>query len=868
MQRSLLMTLLMVGTVWTWNPLSNIAPSPAMIVSNIASKIIWRIALEVGLFEFSANQTNPVTIDKNLAILQQIHKLSNELQASQITMTDILTQRMHDVVDSGHTRNRFIERLERLFALVRLIERRERSMNELVRPDALVEELTLMQFALAAIDVSKTDSVIELLHELEMLVTGSNLVSLPPGRQDIFSQLNETRFCVCRGMATGTQPAPLCLLMLLLLAALTYPTVAKLHGASLIDALRIRYLDQERRAWTIANQIDAVDNQLEQDATQQRAVVMRELVDIYLRFLETEIPEKDLGDYRLLQRLSEWSMLEKNLLTVNNLFDVLYSFLHENAPRFAEQAELGTASGEDLRLLTIDLAETILFGKREPIELQLDQIYTIMVRQALYYRATMTANSVLCSFGLSPQQMIYVLYESIAMTELKGYIMMQFSYMLLKTQGKGNFTVESQARRNELQTRLNRTQELLQSVMRQTSGEYWRCDPEPGKHRENTTYVQFTRLLQGYIENEVDMNPDNTCRETCDHYQYGHEQYQCYKELYCSKQQKCAGRIYDCEYIDSDMWICPAAPGSQRRYEYIEYENGDMRGKKTHCPRGTSKVESWWRWLFWHCSYCFCLCDDAGRHSDRYVSLRESVSDIDDNRVVTGLRFVKKKQMLHLIVQQGMLLPGGDIANETLEWVTPKPFSHNDKGVRDGQDYHTLTYERRAIDLDDVRVHPGYVLTGVRFRTIGTHLKMEIRMTEMNFTAGKLVDPSKSIWISSEETTKTEMHLRYMDVPTLAPTKSIPDSTTGQYLRFGPTGGHADAKQTTIPFLDAQPVYTVRPTPLSGAGLYHKGLPKYGGFVAPKVFTYNFGPHIQMPTDDWFAGELRNRHVDVHSTNN
>uniref|UniRef100_A0A182N8H5 Uncharacterized protein n=1 Tax=Anopheles dirus TaxID=7168 RepID=A0A182N8H5_9DIPT len=885
MQRLLLLLLVMAGTAWTWNPLKGELVSPAMIVNNLASKLIWRIALEVGLLELSGNQTNPLNMDQNLAIIQQIHKLSDELHNSQISMTEILSQRMHDVVEGAHQRNRFIGRLERLYALVRLVERRERSMNELLREGApRVEQLTLTQFALAAIDVSKTDSVIELMHELEMLVTGSNLVSLPPGRQDIFSQLNERwharRSKIARGSerdrATAyaddavTRLGLLTLLLWLVLAALAYPgaSAGKLTGASPIDALRVRYLEQERRAWTIANHIDTVDNQLEQDATQQRAVVMRELVDIYLHFIEAEIPAKDLGDYRLLQRLSEWAMLEKNVLTVNNLFDVLYSFLHEHAPHFTEQAELGTTSPatsaggeEDLRLLTIDLAETILFGKREPIELQLDQIYTIMVRQALYYRASMTASSVLCSFGLSPQQMIYVLYESIAMTELKGYIMMQFSYMLLKTQGKGNFTVESQARRDELQTRLNRTQQLLQSVMRQTSGDYWRCDPEPGSHRENTTYVQFTRLLQGYVENEVDMNVESTCRESCAHYQYGHEQHQCYKELYCSQQPKCAGRIYDCEYIDSDMWICPAAPGSQRRYEYIEYENGELRGRKQHCPRGTSKVDSWWRWLFWHCSYCFCLCDDAGRHSDRYVSLRESVSDIGANRVVTGLRFVKQKQMVHLIVQQGLLLPGGDIANDTLEWVTAKPFSHTDKGVRDGQDYHMLTYDRRSIDLDDVHVHPGYVLTGVRFRTLGTHLNLEIRMTEMNFTTGQLIDPNKSIWIGNEGMKRTEISLRYMDVPTLAPAKSIPDSTSGQYLRFGPTGGRLDAAQTTIPFLDAQPVYTVRPTPLSGAGLYHKALSKYGGFVGPKLFTYDFGPHIQVPTDDWFAAELQGRHT-------
>ncbi|XP_049278930.1 uncharacterized protein LOC125761642 isoform X1 [Anopheles funestus] len=641
----------------------------------------------------------------------------------------------------------------------------------------------------------------------------------------------------------------------------------KLHGASGMDALRERYLQHERQAWTIVNHIDAVDNQLEQDASHQRATVMRELVNIYLRFVETELDEEDLGDYRLLERLAEWHLLEQNLMTVNKLFAVVYSFLRDKAPRFAEQAHLddgdrsANSAGDDLRLLTIDLAETILFDKHQPIPHQLEEIYNIMVRQALYYRASLMANSVICSYGLSPQQMIYLLYKSIAMTELKGYIMMQFSYMLLKTQGKGNFTTESKDRRNEVRARLARTQQLLQSVMRQTSGEYWRCDPDRGSHRENTTYVQFTRLLQGYIENEVDMNTDETCRETCDHYQYGHEQHHCYKELYCSKQTKCAGRIYDCEYIDSDMWICPAAPGSQRRYEYIEYENGEIRGRKQHCPRGTSKVDSWWRWLFWHCSYCFCLCDDAGRHSDRYVSLRESVSDITQNRVVTGLRFVKRRQMMHLIVQQGLLLPGGDIDNSTLEWVAPNPFSHTDKGVRDGRDYHTLSYDRRAVDLDDVHVHPGYVLTGVRFRTLGAHLNLEIRMTEMNFTSGTLVDPNQSIWIGNDETVRTEIPLRYMDVPTLAPSKSTPTSTSGQYLRLGPSGGRVDAAQTTIPFLDAQPVSPLLPIPLAGAGLMHKSIPKYGGFIAPRVFTYDFGPHIQVPTDDWLAAEEEARNV-------
>ena len=43
--------------------------------------------------------------------------------------------------------------------------------------------------------------------------------------------------------------------------------------------------------------------------------------------------------------------------------------------------------------------------------------------------------------------------------------------------------------------------------------------------------------------------------------------------------------------------------------------------------------------------------------------------------------------------------------------------------------------------------------------------------------------------------------------------------------------------QTTVPFMDIQPV---RPNPavwLHGVGIYHKGQPGYGGFIAPRVFT-------------------------------
>lgn len=72
---------------------------------------------------------------------------------------------------------------------------------------------------------------------------------------------------------------------------------------------------------------------------------------------------------------------------------------------------------------------------------------------------------------------------------------------------------------------------------------------------------------------------------------------------------------------------------TNRRYEYIEYENGKVLGKKRNCQ--TTKVDSWWRYVVYHCSYCMCLCDEEGPHSDRFFSLRHVVSDIANNKYVS-----------------------------------------------------------------------------------------------------------------------------------------------------------------------------------------------------------------------------------------
>jgi hypothetical protein len=92
---------------------------------------------------------------------------------------------------------------------------------------------------------------------------------------------------------------------------------------------------------------------------------------------------------------------------------------------------------------------------------------------------------------------------------------------------------------------------------------------------------------------------------------------------------------------------------------------------------------------------------------------------------------------------------------------------------------------------------------------------------------------------------RKRLHISNPDVPISTNEGSIVDSRSDQFLLFTHSDIDTDAAQTTVPFLDAQPVAPDPPTLLAGAGIYHKGRFGYGGFIGPKVVTYDFNAHIQ-----------------------
>ncbi|CAL7947528.1 unnamed protein product [Xylocopa violacea] len=517
----------------------------------------------------------------------------------------------------------------------------------------------------------------------------------------------------------------------------------------------------------------------------------------------------------------------------------------------------------------VNFLDTILHVPNASIVRTLDRIGDIIVNEKLFIAANQEASSQICNENQSLQQLLYNLYTTITLTEIKGYSMIQFSYKLLRLYNPGkrysnnlladfnqlaadaNFTEEMNLVKQQYEKRTTDTLRAVKTAMAFAPRQIWKCDARINKLDE--TYTTLRQLFQGYIVNEVDLNNDVSCKENCAYYEYSKVR-GCYKNQYCSQQRKCNGRILKCEYIDSDMWICPSSQNSDRRYEYIEYENGQVFGQKGSCKNGKTKVDSWWRWLFWHCSYCFCYCDDNNMNSDRYFSLRKVVSDIANNKVVTGVRFKKVNQIMHIQIQEGELMPRGNINKSTVQWKPIEAFNILDSNVTDGVDYHTLSWEKRGLDLDDLTLDKNYLLTGLKFRTIGSRLNLEVRMTSFNFTTGKLIRPlERSFWISHDKTAREELALTRPDIPTRSPLLALPDSVSEQYLNFAPSDRKSDAAQNTIPFIDIQPVEPNPPVPIAGAGVFHKGRTGSGGYVALRLITYDFSQHLQVdlsPTEE------------------
>jgi hypothetical protein len=100
----------------------------------------------------------------------------------------------------------------------------------------------------------------------------------------------------------------------------------------------------------------------------------------------------------------------------------------------------------------------------------------------------------LCEMGQSPQQLLFNLYNLLALTEVKGYAMLQFSYLILRLSNRGNYTLESDLANKSFDVQTTEKLTEIKNVLARIPRDIWACDPD--RQIEGTTFVQMTQLLQ------------------------------------------------------------------------------------------------------------------------------------------------------------------------------------------------------------------------------------------------------------------------------------------------------------------------------------------------------------------------------------
>ena len=103
---------------------------------------------------------------------------------------------------------------------------------------------------------------------------------------------------------------------------------------------------------------------------------------------------------------------------------------------------------------------------------------------------------------------------------------------------------------------------------------------------------------------------------------------------------------------------------------------------------------------------------------------------VDDDKILTGLRFVKKNRIIQVEIQQSSPLPEGVVNETDRSWV-----QNPDLTLENSQDIFEMSYEERSLDLDILEAPKGHVVTGLRFRKLGSHINLEARVS--NFPIGK-----------------------------------------------------------------------------------------------------------------------------------
>lgn len=124
---------------------------------------------------------------------------------------------------------------------------------------------------------------------------------------------------------------------------------------------------------------------------------------------------------------------------------------------------------------------------------------------------------------------------------------------------------------------------------------------------------------------------------------------------------------------------------------------------------------------------------------------------------------MKRNRIFHLQIQEGELLPKGQINMESLRWKPLDNYRIFDSNIVNGVDFFTMDHTKRHVDLDElIGDDPDDIVIGVKFRSVGNHLNLEIKLCKFDFNSGKLDRPNKIYYWKSNDKNEFSFDRRWV----------------------------------------------------------------------------------------------------------
>ncbi|KAK0160117.1 hypothetical protein PV328_007556, partial [Microctonus aethiopoides] len=460
-----------------------------------------------------------------------------------------------------------------------------------------------------------------------------------------------------------------------------------------------------------------------------------------------------------------------------------------------------------------------------------------------------------CQSTMSVHHKIIGLYNRAIINLIKGFAtLIYISKQSFRYENEISHTEEPEYLIKKYDSSTRGLYNVLKMSVNGLSRDIYRCDPD--EHEQEKTFEILHELVEYYLTSERFLNKNNSCNDVIT--EYNEVQHPSHINDHIDESLICYGSLYECKPINLAHIFLYGSQAYRRYHAFSVPDENSPEGEKVYGQIGDAVVAYTDAELnavydnslnesklinTLDCTIYGCYCDshDSPR-TVRYFSTELVESDIQHHRVITGLQLKVIDQVVYIQIQTGKLVGAGIVDPASVKWKEIQKVDIKTNEYSPEAKYVKLNYFNRTLYLDDLSGYKGFYLTGVQFVRAEDGIRIAARVTL--HTPRNTLDWENSKYLINKNKNRTELILTGSKIPTDITNFQPISHQNKNYLKFQASDLEQDASQTTIPFLDIQPVITNPPTALGGFGIYYKGEAGVAGFVALKLIT----PHFTRPS--------------------